>query len=106
MIILKVSEDFTKTPGGRYKKEGKFSGEEFRTVHLLPKYKLAQECGEKLQVDLDGCYGFAISFIEETFGGLARELKSRDILKNIIIISKDEPGLINDIKEYVKSTKI
>ncbi len=36
-MILKISEDYSETPGGRYIKEGKFSGEDFRNTHLIPK---------------------------------------------------------------------
>lgn len=37
-------------------------------------------------------------YIEEALGGLVRELKDKNILKNMDIICQDEPGLIEDIK--------
>lgn len=30
MIVIDIAQDYTKTPGGRFINEGKFSGEEFR----------------------------------------------------------------------------
>ncbi len=102
MIIIKIRDDFTKSPGGRLIEEGAYSGELFRNNILSPKYKEALEKNEKLIVDLDGCYGFATSFLEEAFGGLCRELKDNNILKHIEIISEDEPGLVEDIESYVK----
>lgn len=105
MLKIKVSTDFSKTPGGRKKSEGTYSGEEFREKILSPKYKEAIEKKQKLEINLDDCYGFPTSFIEEAFGGLVRELKDRNVLSNIQIVCNDEPGLIEDIKEYVKNTK-
>lgn len=106
MLKIKVSIDFSKTPGGRKKSEGAYSGEEFREKILSPKYIEAIEKNQKLEIDLDDCYGFPTSFLEEAFGGLARELKSKNILSNIKIICNDEPGLIDDINKYVKNTKL
>lgn len=106
MIMINVVSDFTDSPGGRYIKEGPFSGELFRQKILLPKYKEAVETNTELIINLDGCYGYATSFIEEAFGGLARELKDRNILKRIQFVSQDEPGLIALIEKYVANTKI
>lgn len=106
MLKIKVSTDFTKSPGGRLKSEGNYSGEEFREKLLSPKYKEAVKNNEKLVIDLDDCYGFPTSFIEEAFGGLAREIKDKNVLDYMEIISNDEPGLIDDIEKYVKSTEI
>ena len=106
MLKIKISDDFTKSPGGRLMSEGEYSGEQFRNDLLLPLYLKAKEANDKLIIDLDGCYGFATSFIEEAFGGLARATKHKDILKFIEIISDDEPGLIGDIKNYIKDAII
>jgi len=101
MITIDVSKDYTKTPGGRFISEGAFSGEDFREKLLKPKYLEAKEQNIALQVILDGGYGYATSFLEEAFGGLARDIKDRDLLK-IIIISEEEPPLIDKIKKYIE----
>ena len=106
MIIINVAKEFTDAPGGRYKKDGNFSGEEFRETLLYPRYIEAIEKGEKLCVNLDGCYGYPSSFLDEAFGGLARKLNDKNILDNIEIISNDEPGIIQDIQKDVSETEL
>lgn len=68
MKTVSIAEDFTKYPGGRYRKNGKGSGEEFRDVYLVP----CLERGEAITVVLDGTAGYSSSFLEEAFGGLVR----------------------------------
>lgn len=101
MITITISKDFSETPGGRLIKEGKFSGEEFRETLLFPKYKEALSLKTKLLVDFDGCFGFAPSFLEESFGGLARKLNNKKILDNIDLVCEDEPSVIDRITKYV-----
>lgn len=98
-----ISKEYTKIPGGRFENEGEFSGENFRKTILKPKYVESLSKREKLMIDMDGCYGFASSFLEEAFGGLARELKNISIMNNISIISNDEPDLSERIARYVLS---
>lgn len=100
-ININIAEEFTRTPGGRYHKEGDFSGEDFRRNILLSNYKKVKENDGKLIINLDETYGYATSFLEESFGGLVRELKE-DILVYIEFVSVEEPYLINDIKAYVE----
>lgn len=100
-MTINIAKDYTKTPGGRHKHEGKYSGEDFRKSILLPKYSEAKKNGEELVVDLDGGYGYAPSFLEEAFGGLVRETKDAEIQKIIQIISYEEPKLVEDIKTYI-----
>ena len=60
----------------------------------------AKSKNEVLTVDLDGGYGYATSFLEEAFGGLARELNDPGLL-DIKIISEEEPALIEKIRQYI-----
>lgn len=105
MIKIIIAEDFTKIPGARYSSEGDFSGEEFRNKILYPKYLEAKKKKEKLVVILDGCYGYATSFLEESFGGLVRETKEKGILNNIQIVSDEDESLIELINRYVKDAE-
>jgi hypothetical protein len=100
MITINIAKDYTKSPGGRFIQDGEHSGEDFRENHLLPKYNEAKSKKQKLIVNLDGGYGYPTSFLEEAFGGLARELCDKEIL-NIKIISDEEPELIERIKKYI-----
>lgn len=101
MITINIAKDYSKTPGGRFQTGGEFSGEDFRQRVLQPKFLAAKENNEELTVILDGGYGYATSFLEEAFGGLARELKDASI-QNIVIVSEEEPALIGKIKQYIK----
>jgi hypothetical protein len=64
-----IDRDFTHFPGGRYKRHGDFSGEQFRDDVLVP----ALRANDHVVVLLDGTEGYASSFLEEAFGGLIRE---------------------------------
>ena len=100
-----ISEVFTKTPGARFKDDGDFSGEEFRDNILLPHFQKAVEMNGKLTIDLDGGYGYATSFLEESFGGLARLRKysPKQVLDTLLFKSEDEPSLVNEIKRYIQN---
>lgn len=100
MITIKIASDYSRTPGGRFIREGEFSGEDFRNVLLKPKFLEAETTKDMLTVDLDGGYGYATSFLEEAFGGLARELHNVHLL-NIKIISNEEPALVEKIHQYI-----
>ncbi|WP_313583320.1 STAS-like domain-containing protein [Lacrimispora sp.] len=104
-MLISIANDFSKTPGARNEKEGPNSGEKFRENILIPKYYEAEKKGERLVVDLDGCYGFATSFLEESFGGMVRKLKRKGILDNIEIISNDDDTSEDLIKKYVKKAE-
>ena len=102
MFEIKISRDFSMTPGARYREEGEYSGQEFRDEILIPQYKAAVESGQKLIIDLDGCYGYATSFLEEAFGGLVRMLKIKGTLHNIELRSREDETLVELIVQYVR----
>ena len=97
MIKINIAKEFTDTPGGRFKKDGKFSGEEFREEILIP----LSEKNEKILIDLDGGYGYPTCFLEEAFGGLARKFGSKKVLKTLEFKSDEEPLLITEIISYI-----
>jgi len=104
MINIKISEEFTKTPGARLRSIGNFSGEQFREEILEPRFIKAKETNQKLFIDLDGGYGYAPSFLEEAFGGLARIYGASQVEETIgHIKSDDEPGLVDDIFKYIRN---
>ena len=105
MQIIKISvrEDFSPTPGPRYIHEGKKSGEAFRKEVLYTKVSEAIEKKISFEVNLDGTAGYGTSFLEESFGGLIRanKLEYQDIVKYMILISKEEEYLKEDVREYL-----
>ena len=81
-IVLNVARDFSKYPGGRFRRDGPHSGEEMREK-LLTKLKELQADRDHLVVELDGAVGYSASFLEEAFGGLVR------------IVEQDQKGLVS-----------
>lgn len=69
---MRVSEQFSRFLGGRYRDDGPWSGEQFRDDFLIPALADAIQNGEQLIIDLDGVAGVPSSFLEEAFGGLLR----------------------------------
>ena len=100
-LVLKVADKVNGTPGGRYKKNGKYSGEEFYEKYLLPSFRNAQDGGGKLVIDFDGCFGYPSSFLDESFGKLGREYGGKKILKTIEFISNDQPGLVKEVQSMI-----
>jgi hypothetical protein len=104
-MTIKISKDYSETPGARYISEGPYSGEEFRETLLKPKFIKAKDAGEKLTIDFDGGYGYPTSFLEEAFGGLAREYGTREVENILCFVSFDEPALIDEVLSYIREAR-
>jgi len=100
-IKISIARDFTISPGARSIKDGPKSGEEFRQNFLDKHFKNSRD--EIIQIDLDGVEGYATSFLEEAFGGLAREYGKELVEQKLQFISDEDPVLINEIKGYIRS---
>jgi len=105
-LTIRIAQEFSSTPGSRYKDEGTFSGEEFLKSILQPKFLQAESEGVNLLIDLDGAEGYATSFLEEAFGGLARVFTPKRVLKLLEFKSDDEPLLVEEIKSYIKEATV
>ncbi len=105
-INLSIAKDFSETPGPRSREEGAFSGEEFLEDLLQPAFIEAQKSHESLVINLDGVVGYATSFLEAAFGGLARMHEPEDVLKTLELVCKDEPSLIEEIKHYIRDANL
>lgn len=101
MSTIIIAKQYTKKPGGRFRKEGEYSGEDFRETILKKEYEISKKNKEELVVNLDGGYGYGSSFLEEAFGGLVRTLNDVDI-SIIKIISDEEPQLVDDVYKYLQ----
>jgi hypothetical protein len=93
--------DFSETPGARYKTDGDFSGEDFFEKILEPKFLEIKDTENVLFVNLDNTAGYATSFLDEAFGGVARKYGKKLVLQKINFISIEEPYLIEEIKSYM-----
>jgi hypothetical protein len=104
-LVLSIAQQFSETPGARTREDGPFSGEEFLETHLLPAFTNAISTKEPLVVDLDGTEGYATSFLEAAFGGLARKHPQLDVLTLLQLKSEGEPYLIDEIVKYVNDAR-
>lgn len=104
-IRICIANDFSTTPGPRKRDDGTHSGQQFREEVLGPRYLQAKERGDELLVDLDGTEGYATSFLEEAFGGLARENDPADILQRLTFKSDDEPYTVEEIRTYIREAR-
>jgi len=102
---LSVARDFSITPGPRAQEEGDFSGEQFLNQVLLPRFKEAVDAQMRLLVDLDGTEGYATSFLEAAFGGLARKMGAKKVLSVLTFKSEDEPFLVDEITKYINDAE-
>ncbi len=101
IIAIDIAHDFSDTPGARYISEGPDSGELFRRNFLEPFFKQDIE-NKRLTIILDGTAGYATSFLEEAFGGLARLYGKNVVLNKISFISNDDALLVDEIISYIK----
>lgn len=101
MKTIRVAQDFSRYPAGRFVKDGPFSGELFRNKHLKP----ALQEQEHLVVDLDGARGYGSSFLEEAFGGLVRDGIPKSDLAKKLTIQVTNQSLKREILEYIDAAK-
>lgn len=99
MVTIKISKDFSKELGCRYRKDGVHSGEEFRDDLLIHKFYEAVRKQEPLFIDFDDTYGIGRAWLDEAFGGLA--LKYGIVfLGEILIIKSDDD---ETLEEYLRN---
>lgn len=84
---IRIATDFSQSPGGRYREDGAYSGEEFREDVLIP----ALEQHDHVTVILDGADGYPSSFLEEAFGGLIRSGFAKAEVQGRLTIKNSDP---------------
>jgi len=95
--VIKIAEQFTRYPAGRFLDDGPFSGEKFRNEFLIP----VLESNSKETILLDGTRGYGSSFLEEAFGGLVRAGFSADKVLSTFELESSDESLIKEIKDYI-----
>lgn len=99
-IHIDLAKQFSPTPLGRTIRQGKYSGEAFRELHL----RKALDEGRGVIVDLDGASGLSTGFLDEAFAGLVRDgtLTANQFAEQVTIISDKDPLIIDEIQTFVK----
>lgn len=98
---LKVSTDFSIAPGARYYTDGADSGQKFYEKILKDAFHAALDAKEILTIDLDGTEGYATSFLDEAFHRLSKDFGSETVIKNIKLVSNEEPDWVDEIISYI-----
>ncbi len=83
-FTINIAKDFGDKLGGRWIKVGPSSGELFYETILKQKYQEAFKEKEKLHIYLDGTKGYGSSFLDQSFGELARQF-GVDNVKNTLV---------------------
>lgn len=94
----RLAEEFSSFPGGRLRKHGPYSGEEFREDVLLPLY----ESSDKIVIDLTGTVGYGASFLDEAFGELGKLFGFSEVHKKLELRADDDPDIIPMIWAKIK----
>jgi len=100
-IFINVAIDFSPKLGGRKISLGPFSGEEFYNKILLNKYKEAIAINAQLHIYLDGTTGYGSSFLDQSFGELARRFGLEDVKRTIVFHSESFEWVVRYINEEV-----
>lgn len=103
IIEFSIANQFSETPGARYRSDGKYSGQEFYEDKLKSLFDDCIKNGSKLEINLDGTNGYATSFLDEAFGRLAEDFTPEVVFSNLQLISIEEPHLLNEIKDYISN---
>jgi len=95
--VIKISDDFSRYPAGRYRTDGPYSGEKFREEILRP----ILEKNEIATIDLNDVRGYGSSFLEEAFGGLIRAGFPLKLIKRSFKFVSEDRSIIEEIEEYI-----
>ncbi len=86
---IKISAEFARSLGARYRTDGKNSGQEFLEDILLARFEKAVKQSYVLLVDLNDLSGFPASFVSGSFGKLSVMKGSELVLDHLNFKSED-----------------
>jgi STAS-like domain of unknown function (DUF4325) len=98
---INIATDFSRSPAGRFRSDGPYSGERFREEILVP----ALTKDERVVVNLKGVLGFGSSFLEEAFGGLVRAGIAADVLRRKLTVESELKTYEQRIWKYVADAR-
>jgi hypothetical protein len=95
MIKLHAATLVSPWLGGRYRRQGKFSGEEFRDDHVVP----ALLRGD-VEVDLDGIEGPSPGFLDEALGAGLVEAIGAELASHVTVVGVQNAHLVKMVMEW------
>lgn len=105
MTTIEIARDFSPVPAGRFKTDGRFSGEAFREQLL----RTLNDSPTKIRIILDGAEGYGSSFLEEAFGGLVRKghYTPHELMQRLEIVANGRPYRIyvDEIWDFIKEAE-
>lgn len=99
--VVNISQDYSKTLGGRWISLGEFSGEDFFKRVLEPSYLEAVKENSTLTIELDGTTGYPSSFLDQSFGELARKYGVENVNKALAFKAEVFAWVVDYIKQRI-----
>jgi hypothetical protein len=98
-VKIDICKDFSLLPFGRYRADGGYSGERFRSELLCPAIK----DNDKVTIVLDGVFAYGSSFLDEVFGQISKcGISSEVFINKVTIISEDDFHLGERVWGFIK----
>jgi hypothetical protein len=104
-FIINIAKDFSPILGGRWTKLGQFSGEQFYNDLLSRKFQDAVSGNQDLHIYLDGTKGYGSSFLDQSFGELARIFGLEKVKKTIVFHTEYSEWVVKYINEEIWQKK-
>lgn len=104
-MMIKISSDYTDSPGARYRADGPFSGEDFYESLLKPKFEECLKNKDQLLINFDDCFGFASSFLDESFGRLSTDFGMKTVKKHLVLVSVQDPLIIEQVIKIIENPR-
>jgi hypothetical protein len=98
---INIAKDFSPKLGGRYRRYGRFSGEEFFEDVLEEKYLEAVRDNQQLHIYMDGASPYGSSFIGQSFGELGRKYGNSEVKGRIVLYSDVYKWIVTIIREQI-----
>lgn len=92
------AKEFSRFPGGRLRKHGPKSGEEFREEFLFPmldKYDV-------IELELSNATTYGSSFLDESFGEAGKKYGEETLRRRLVLKCDDDPSLVPQIWEKIR----
>lgn len=102
---INIAKDFSPVLGGRWKNLGQFSGEEFYETVLKDKFVEAFSKEKQLHIFMDGAKGYGSSFLDQSFGELARQFGLEDVKKTLVFHTEFWEWVVKYINEEIWQRK-